>query len=40
MSNTTLNLVPRLFKMLWRLATPYHILPDLVTPYPQSLIEK
>ena len=37
---TTLNLVPRLLKILSHLSTSYHVLSQLITLYPPSLIEK
>ena len=39
MSMTTLDLVPRLLKMLSHIVTSYHVLQHLVTLYPPSLIE-
>ena len=38
-SVTTLNLVPNLLKKLSHLATSYHVLPHLFTPYPPCLRE-
>ena len=39
-SRTTLNLVPRLLKMLSDIVTSYQVLSHLVKLYPPSLIEK
>ena len=39
MSMTTLDLVPRLLKMLSHIVTSYHVLSHLVMLYPPSLIE-
>ena len=40
LSVTTLNLVPRLLKILAHLATSYHVLSNLITLSPSSLKEK
>ena len=36
---TTLSLVPKLLKELSHLATSYHVLSHLITPYPLCLID-
>ena len=40
MSMKTLNLRPKLFKILSHLATSYHVYSHLIMLYPQCLIEK